>query len=198
MFYIFEVEDEHMMERLYRFRYEILCEELEFFPKNSEKREVDKYDSFAKHLVALNEKCEIVACARLIYNSPLGYPTQEHLRINPEIENLLFLYKQQQLGEVSRILLHKKYRNMHDTKYILEHLVKEKIYFLAKEIGMEYAFTAMEKSFIRLMKMLKVHLQIIGPRQEGYGSPRYPCLLSIKIIERENPMLLERYLKRRR
>ncbi|BCD62030.1 hypothetical protein NitYY0826_C0898 [Nitratiruptor sp. YY08-26] len=196
MFYFFEVDDENIMEKIYRFRYEILCEELEFFPKNSKRIEFDKYDPYAKHLVAMNDNCEIVATARLIHHSPIGYPTQEHLEINPDVKNLLMTYKREKLGEVSRILLHKNYRNMHDTKYILEHFVKEKIYFMAKEMGMEYAFTAMEKSFIRLMKMVKVHLQIIGPKQNGYGSPRYPCLISTSLIERENPMLLQRYKKR--
>ncbi len=198
MLYFFEVIDENMLEKIYRFRYDIVCEELEFFDKSlyKDKKETDKYDKYSTHFVALNEDCEIVATTRLIHHSTIGYPTTEHLRIYDDVKNLLELYKAHALGEVSRVFIAKKYRNMHDTKYIMTNFIKEKVYFKMKDVGVEYAYSAMEKRLVRLLRMFKINFEIIGPLQEGYGSPRYPCLLSVKRLERDNPMLLERYKQR--
>ncbi len=44
-----------------------------------DKKEIDKYDQYAIHFVALDEDRAIVATTRLIYYSPLGYPTLKHL-----------------------------------------------------------------------------------------------------------------------
>ncbi len=198
MFYFFEVVDENMLERIYRFRYEILCEELGFFDKKRypDKKEIDEYDQYATHFVALDEDCTIVATTRLIHHSPLGYPTPKHLQIYPDLKKLLDTYKRDKLSEISRVFIAKKHRNMHDSRYILSHFVIEKIYPVVKDLGIEYCYSAMEKPFIRLVKMLGVRYDIIGPLQEGYGSPRYPCLLSIARLERDNPTLLEKYKKR--
>ncbi len=197
MFYFFEVIDENMLDRIYRFRYEIVCEELGFFDKSlyKDKRERDKYDDYSTHFVALDDRCNIVATTRLIHHSPIGYPTTEHLQINKDVEALLTLYKHS-LGEVSRVFIAKKYRNMHDTKYIMTRFIKEKVYFKMKDVGVEYAYSAMEKRLVRLLRMFKIDFAIIGALQEGYGSPRYPCLLDVKKLERDNPVLLQRYEER--
>ncbi len=198
MFYFFEVMDENMMERIYRFRYDIVCEELGFFDKERypDQKERDEYDRYSTHFVALDEECQIVATTRLIHHSPIGYPTEEHLQIYPEVKALLDTFKKEKLSEISRVFIAKKHRNMYDSKLIISNFIVGKIYPVVKDLGIEYCYSAMEKRFIRFTRMLGVRYDIIGPLQEGYGSPRYPCLLSIARLERDNPMLLENYKKR--
>ncbi len=196
MFYFFEVLDENMLERVYRFRYDIVCEELGFFEKNELKKESDKYDRFSSHFVALDDNCNIVATTRLIHNSPIGYPTEEHLKINEPIKMLLDTYKRDKLSELSRVFIAKKHRNMSDTKHIINNFIVEKVYPKVKDLGIEYCYSAMEKKFIRLLSMFGIHFEIIGPLQSGYGSPRYPCLLSIARLEKDFPQIRERYERR--
>lgn len=197
MFYFFEVIDENMLERIYRFRYDIVCEELGFFDKSlyKDKKEKDKYDKYSTHFVAVNDSFEIVATTRLIHHSPIGYPTTEHLQIDKDIQEFLHL-KYESLAEVSRVFIAKKFRNMHDTKYVMTKFIKEKVYFKMKDVGVEYAYSAMEMRLVRLLRMFKIDFKIIGPLQEGYGSPRYPCLLDVKKLEWDNPMLLQHYEER--
>ncbi len=198
MLYFFEVIDENMMDRIYRFRYDIVCEELGFFDKSlyPDQKERDEYDQYSTHYVALDDECNIAATTRLIHHSPIGYPTPKHLDIYPEVKNLLDTYKKERIGEISRVFVAKKHRNMADTKRIISNFVVGKIYPKTKELGIEYLYAAMEKRFIRLTRMLHIRFDTIGPLQSGYGSPRYPCLLSIKRLERDNPMLIENYKRR--
>ena len=199
MFYFFEVEDEKVMERIYRFRYEILCEELKFFDKRNypDGLETDEFDRYANHFVAFDEEFNIAATIRYIHHSPIGYPTLKHLRIYPHLEELLRLYKWDRLGEISRVFVHKRYRNMADTKYIIRKFVTQKIYYRAKDYGVEYNLAALEKRFLRLLHMFDVNFEPIGELQSGYGSPRYPCIVPTERIERDNPEFLKDYLSRR-
>ena len=197
MFYFFEVLDENMLERVYRFRYDIVCEELGFFDKNELRIETDKYDPFSTHFVALDENCEIVATTRLIHHSPIGYPTEEHLKIHEPVKALLDTYKRDKLAEISRVFIAKNHRNMSDTRYIILNFIVDKIYPKVKDFGIEYCYSAMEKKFVRLLRMFHIYYDIIGPLQDGYGSPRYPCLLSIARLEKEFPNILEAYERRK-
>ncbi len=199
MLYFFEVDDEEMLKRMYRFRYDIVCEELGFFDKERypDKMESDEYDEFADHFVAVDKDFNIAATIRYIHHSPIGYPTPKHLKIYPDIKELIEVLKQDKIAEISRVFIDKKYRNMSDTKYIMENFVKRRIYFKMRDYGVDLSYAAIEKRFRRLLKMYRIHFEPIGDLQEGYGSARYPTILHTKIVEKYNPHLKELYERRR-
>ena len=199
MFYFFEVEDERFLERIYRFRYEIVCEELGFFDKNKypDKLEYDEYDNYANQFVALDENMEIAATMRFIHHSPIGYPALKHLRLYPHFQALIEQYKKEKISEISRVFIHKKYRNFSDTRTIIKRFITEQTYFIAKEYGIEYGFAAIEGRFLRLLRKFNLNFEPVGEEQSGYGSPRFPCVLPTMRLERDNPHLVEKYYKRR-
>ncbi len=197
-FYFFEATDPDIMQKIYRFRYEIVCEELGFFDAHlyPEKLETDLYDNYASHFVVFNEECEIAATIRLIHHSPIGYPTPQHLRIYPHVQYFLQNYKKEKLSEISRVFLAKKHRNMADTKAIIRGFFSDMVYSKMCELDIEYAYAAMEKRFVRLLKMFHIHFDIIGDEQKGYGSPRHPCIIFKDRIAKDNPEVVEKLMRR--
>ena len=182
-----KVDTPKLLEALYRFRYQILCEELGFFPKEKypDGLESDEYDPYSEHYVALEDN-EIVATVRFIHDSPISYPTPNHLHVCPIIQNFL---KNKKLGEVSRIFIKKRYRNFKTTRKLMEEFVKPFMYRDFKKFKVEYSYGAMERSFIRLLQRWRVPHLFAGPLQSGYGSPRYPSILSTKQMGLLNPAI---------
>ncbi|HIE35378.1 MAG TPA: GNAT family N-acetyltransferase [Campylobacterales bacterium] len=181
-------EDTALMNKIFRFRYKILCDELKFFDKKMypDGLEKDEYDKYAIEYVVLDEKSDVVATVRLIFNSPIGYPTQNHMKIYEEIEKG---FNKNSLGEISRIFISKEYRNLKDTKKIIKSLI-EMIYLDLKKNNVEYSLGALELSFLRLLRIFGIKYEIIGELQH-YGNKRYPCLLYTSVLEKYNPKLLK-------
>ena len=198
MIRFFEVLDEGFLEDIFRFRYDVVVDELGFFDPNEYegKKERDEWDEYATHFVALDSDCNIVATTRIIHHCPFDYPTERYMQIDPAIKSLLDL-KRDALCEISRLFIAKDYRNMHDTKIIIDGFIKQHTYFTMKRFDLEYAYSAIERRFKRLLRMFHVRFDVIGPEQRGYGSPRFPCLLSRERLGRDNPNIVEYYEKKR-
>jgi len=124
MIRFFEVLDEGFLEDIFRFRYDVVVDELGFFDPNEYegKKERDEWDEYATHFVALDSDCNIVATTRIIHHCPFDYPTERYMQIDPAIKSLLDL-KRDALCEISRLFIAKDYRNMHDTKIIIDGFV---------------------------------------------------------------------------
>ena len=181
-------EDKELLKKIFRFRCQILCDELRIFDRKNYTNglEIDRYDKYSIQYVALNEKIEISATVRLIHHSPIGYPTENSMKIDDNIKNS---FDRNHLGEISRIFIAKKYRNFKDTKYIVESF-KKFLYSDMKKNDIRYSYGALEKSFFRLLKIYKMRYEIIGELQE-YGGKRYPCILYTSTLEKDNPHLLK-------
>ncbi|MGZ8545785.1 MAG: GNAT family N-acyltransferase, partial [Sulfuricurvum sp.] len=112
-FTFLEVEDSDLLEKVFAFRYKIL---LEIYPEYIEasnlldNKEYDKYDTYSVHFAALDKENEVCATVRLIYNSPLGYPTENSMTFDNS------MFERDKLGEMSRIFVDAKYRSMQTTK----------------------------------------------------------------------------------
>lgn len=190
MEYIFlEVKRDEMLKALYTFRYHIIKETphyKEYFEQNHfpDKQEHDRYDPYAIHLAALNSHNEIVAAVRLIHHSPLGYP-MEHTMLFDHAH-----YQRMHLGELSRIFIDKRYRNMHATKSLIEGL-KTLIYQKLITLDIDYTYGALEKRFVRLLRMFNMPYDIIGNEQiqKGMGL-RLPCILKTKQLAHVNQDIL--------
>ncbi len=185
MFKYVEAKDEELIKKIYRFRYQIACEELNILKKENypDCLEIDEYDRYSIHFAALNQKEEVVACLRLIQNSPIGYPMENEMKIKftTDVERYM-------VGEISRQFIHKAYRDMRSTKEIF-YLTKKHVCPKMKEIGLKYTYVAVEKSFYRLLRMMGMPYELIGKPQKHGGRLRLPCVLSTdKLIERNKQL----------
>ncbi|MGB6019319.1 MAG: GNAT family N-acyltransferase [Sulfurimonadaceae bacterium] len=98
-----EVTSEDLLEKVFAFRYGIVCEklgvsELEGCEPN---RETDEYDAYSEHFAAFDEVGEVIAYTRLIHHSPIGYPATNHLDYDTDTWH----FDPEQLGEFSRIFV---------------------------------------------------------------------------------------------
>ncbi len=191
-FTFLEVTDCDMLEKVFAFRYKIF---LEMFPEYlqtyslPDKKERDKYDPYSIHFAALDENNEVCATIRLIHNSPLGYPTENGMVFDKN------KFDKDKLGEMSRIFIGDKYRNIKTTKIIMQGL-KKLMYFKMMELGIEYAYGSTEKSFLRLLRIYKIPYHSIGEEQEhGYFGSRLPSVLYTEQLGNDNPELIEMWKK---
>ena len=187
-FTFLEVNNEELLEDVYAFRFKIVKEiQPDYLSKEdfTNAKEYDKYDPYSVHFVALDEEGKICATVRLIYRSPIGYPTES----NAKFDNSMFC--RNKLGEMSRIFVDKKYRNMKTTKIIIE-AVKRYMYIKMMQEGIEYTYGYLEKSFLRLLKIYKMPYHPIGEMQKhkllGW---RFPCILYTQELGNENPELIQ-------
>lgn len=176
-----------MLNRVYNFRYQIMCTELNIVFANDEELEYDKYDKYSDHFAILDEKDDICASMRLIHNSPIGYPTEEYLELSEDIK----IYNRKKLGELSRIFIHSNKRNFKDSKIILNKMMKELAYDKIKEYDIDYVYGSVEAAFLRLINMCKIPYISIGDSKVYNGANRYPVILYTKALEFQNPQLLK-------
>lgn len=186
-FEFLEVNSNELLDKVYRFRYKILCEELKVFDRNSYpyQKETDQYDPSSIHFAAVDENGEVAACVRLIHHSPVGYPTENGMVF--DIDKNIF--ERDKVGEVSRIFIDSKYRNFKATKSIMGD-IKKYVYLKMKEKGLLYTYGALEKSFLRLLRMYKMDYETIGKVQKYGGELRFPAILYTKKLEEDNPILV--------
>ncbi len=191
MFKCIEAKDKELIKEIYRFRAEITCNELGSVKKEEciDGMEIDEYDRYSIQYAFFDEKDRLAACVRLVHHSDIGYPTFNALKIDPkERVNLL---PDDKMAELSRIFIGKDYRCIKNTKEIID-LVKLNAGKRMAEMGIEYSYGALEKSFLRLLAILKMPYRPIGPYQQYGGRMRAPCIMSTEeLLELNKELFLE-------
>jgi N-acyl-L-homoserine lactone synthetase len=187
-FTFLEVKSSDMLEDVFAFRYKIL---LEIYPEYLQKsgfldnKEYDKYDPYSVHFVALDRDGDICATVRLIHNSPLGYPTENSMIFDNS------MFERTKLGEMSRIFVAAKYRNIKTTKGIIQE-VKKFMYTKMIKLGILYTYGSLEESFLRLLRIYKMNYHTIGEKQKHeYFGLRYPSILYTQQLGYDNPEIVE-------
>lgn len=180
--------DEDSLNKIHRFRYKIMHEELGWIESNTNIKERDAYDDYCDQFAILDNEGEVCATVRLIHHSPIGYPTERFL----DLTQLKYQFIKNQLSEMSRIFIDSKHRNMRETKIFLISLAKSLVYEKMKEHGIEYCYGMMEKRFIRLVNMFNIPYKPIGKLQKDYDKFKYPSMMFVKELEKLNPEL-EKY-----
>ena len=187
-FTFLEVTDKELLDKIYEFRYKVVMEKYpEYVPKLNLKnaKEHDKYDPYAIHFAALDEEKKVCATVRLIYHSPVGYPTENSM----QFDNSMF--ERDKLGEMSRIFVDKKYRSIKNTKIIIQ-AVKEFMYVKMMQKGIEYTYGYLEESFLRLLKIYKMPYHPVGSIHEDENlGLRYPCILYTEELSTANPEFIK-------
>jgi hypothetical protein len=180
-----EAVTQEQLDKVFAFRYQVVCEKQWDTGLDISKPgyETDAYDEYAVQFAAFDNDGEVEACVRLIHNSPIGYPAANNMKIN--IDNSHF--EPDKVAELSRIYVSEKQRGMRETKRLFQGL-KEVVYLKGIELGIEYTYGGLEKSFLKLLNMFKYPYKPIGEEQEYFGR-RYPCIMYTRDLEAANPEL---------
>lgn len=184
------VKNKEILDKIHRFRYRVYEEMgwMDASPDGKDGIETDIYDNYCNQFAILNANGEICCTMRLIYNSPVGYPTEEYLAPNQIPQQL----DRSKLAEMSRIFIDPRYRNMRETRIFIISIVKSLAYEKIKEHGIEYCYGLLEPSFIKLVNIFKIPYEPICDLKQVYNKLKYPSILSVKDLEKLNPQL-EKY-----
>jgi len=187
-FTFLEVADKDLLDKVYGFRYQVLTEIYPGYLQKSgfsDAKEQDKYDTYSVHFAALNKEGEVCATLRFISHSPIGYPTENNLNFDNS------MFEREKLAEMSRIFIDARYRNMKTTK-ILINGIKKLVYFKIIKEKIQYIYGSLEENFLRLLQIYKIPYIPIGEKQEheNFGL-RYPCILYIEDLAKENPEFIK-------
>jgi N-acyl-L-homoserine lactone synthetase len=182
-----------LIEKVYRLRYQVYCEERSLIKKQSIPYETDAYDRQSVHFVATDPKEDVVAVLRMILPGERPIPTEtlvpDYFRNNTipcyaELSRLI--YYRQALPPVPG--LSQKISSLIDE--ILVRLFHE-MYLESVQRNITHWFSLMEPSLHRLLRCYGFHFEQIGPSVEFYGTV-YPYCGSVE----KNKGTLFRLLKR--
>lgn len=181
------VTNKEILDKVYQFRYKIY-KEMDWLDANTcglNGKERDEYDDYCSQFAILNQKGEICCTMRLIHNSPIGYPTEEFLDTTHDKR----LVERDKLGEMSRIFIDPKHRNMKETRIFISTIVKSLAYEKMKEYGVKYCYGLLEPTFIKLVNIFKIPYEPICELKQVYNKLKYPSILDVGQLEKQNPQL---------
>jgi N-acyl-L-homoserine lactone synthetase len=184
MFTFKVVDTEELLEETFRFRYKIAYDELSRIEPNEEGIETDEYDKYSTHFAAHDHDGNLCAVVRVIFNSPIGYPTPTYMSTKLSIYN----DTDKNFAEFSRIFIAKEIRTMENSTIIIKNFLKL-ISTYVDLYKVDYLYGALEKSFIRLLFRIKIKFHILGEASHFFGY-RYPALLDWEELTKDNPDLL--------
>ena len=198
--------DEATLRDIRKLRYDVYCVECKYldataFPDGIES---DEFDPHSTHFCARNERGEMVATLRLVFDSSLGFPLEAHAgQLSDEYHGL----PRGQAAEISRLILAKSYRRRaNDGLYgadlgnpegmtqaelsyrrsqyplILFGLFKE-MYMESLGIGLQYWLAAMEAGLQRMLSNFGMGLKQVGEPMSYYGQV-IPYYASIEELTR--------------
>jgi N-acyl amino acid synthase of PEP-CTERM/exosortase system len=196
-----------LWEEVQQLRYAVYCLECKYLDaaKFPDERETDEYDPYSVHFAATNERKEMVATLRLVRDSRLGFPLEQHAgSLSADYHRL----PRERTAEISRLILARSYRRRaNDGLYgeelgdpekdaqakaeatyrrsqyplILFGLFKE-MYLESVSMGLEYWVAAMESSLQRMLSKFGLGLQQVGEPMSYYGQV-IPYYVSIRQLE---------------
>jgi N-acyl amino acid synthase of PEP-CTERM/exosortase system len=188
-------------------RYAVYCLECKYLDASRypSQRETDEYDRHSIHFAATNERNEMVATLRLVRDSSLGFPLEQHAgTLSADYRQL----PRDKTAEISRLILAKSYRRRaNDGLYgqelgdpaedaaaqaeatyrrsqyplILFGLFKE-MYLESVNMGLEYWVAAMESGLQRMLSRFGLGLHQVGEPMTYYGEV-IPYYASIRQLE---------------
>ena len=199
-------DDTETITAIRRLRYDVYCVECKYLEatKYSDGIEADEFDPYSTHFCAKNERAEMVATLRLVFDSSLGFPLESHAGpLSDEYHRL----PRDKTAEISRLILAKSYRRRaNDGLYgadlgnqegmsqaeisyrrsqyplILFGLFKE-MYVESLNIGLQYWLAAMEPGLQRMLSNFGLGLKQVGEPMSYYGQV-IPYYASIEELTR--------------
>ncbi len=194
-----------LLDKIFQLRYEVYVEELGFISKNTclGGKEVDKFDACSMHFAALDKEGNLAGAARLVRNSPIGFPLEKFCNYQLPLEVSEFAPFRKNIAEVSRLVISKKYRtglpNKSRHAYNTSHLSNESksfkpkispivhgLYALAHQLckpqDIIYWIAAMDYGLFQLLNNNGFCFHSMGEPIDYYGRV-LPCITLLEEIE---------------
>lgn len=140
--------NEQLMSEIFRFRYNVYIDELNYFACDSDlvcgiSMESDEYDEYSKHIV-IRQGTEIVAYARIIKDLGQGLLVLNKLGISKEFSNVKKV-------EVSRMIIRRDYRYSKVIWRLIDEIYKN---LLNIDCALILADTFCDSNSYQILKML--------------------------------------------
>ncbi|MBU4369400.1 GNAT family N-acetyltransferase [Patescibacteria group bacterium] len=182
------------IEKAYRFRYKIFCEELQWLPLNTSEKEFDEYDQFSIHFGVFSKDGKLVGYGRFIL------PGSDFM-LEKEFKDLLnnhIIRKQRDTVEVSRISIDKILRSTGSFN-IITMLLYKLMYRWSIKNKIRYWYMAIEPNYLKLLQKFFPCKQIGDIKFYQPNTATTAALLDLKEAEvfllRVNQKLYEWFLK---
>jgi N-acyl amino acid synthase of PEP-CTERM/exosortase system len=182
-------DDAPTLRDIRKLRYDVYCLECKYLEaaKFPDELEADEFDPHSTHFCARNERGEMAATLRLVFDSTLGFPLEGHAAdLSADYQAL----PRDKTAEISRLIMAKSYlRRANDGLYgadlgatqgapqtnvrsqyplILFGLFRE-MYMESLGIGLKYWVAAMEPGLQRMLSNFGLGLKQIGDPMSYYG-----------------------------
>jgi N-acyl-L-homoserine lactone synthetase len=163
-----------MLTNIQRLRYDVYCLERQFLDATvfPDKREFDAYDDSAVHCVAMDGEGEILGALRLVLDSPLGFPVEDHTEA---LDVPMHGIPRARTAEISRLVVAKHPRPLRrprvggSSPLVLFELFRQ-MNLESARLGLEYWLAAMEPTLHRMLRrVLGFEFVQIGGPMEYYG-----------------------------
>ena len=188
-----------MLAEIQRLRYDVYCIERGYLDHKQfpDARESDAYDGFSVHLAGRDVDGKVSGTARLVLDSPLGFPLEAHATgLSPEF----LAVPRERMAEISRLAVAKAGRKprkpgqLNADPIVLFKVFRE-ICAHSTRLGLDYWLAAMEPTLQRLLRRLVgFEFVQIGDPMDYYGEV-VPYMGSIEVfrqgIERDRPELFD-------
>jgi len=194
-------DDEKKMEKAFRFRYEIFCEEKNFFDGESlyGPMETDLFDEYSLHFGAFDQFGDIKGYARLVCHSENGYPMQ---RLCPYEITGAKDFIGESSAEVSRLAITKDFRsfyqkssmgntgaanNKNDTDLYIAPQIQFGLFRMicaaCLQLDITHVFAVMEPFLYKRLLRFSLKFKAIGDEFENHGKV-FPFLGRISDFEK--------------
>jgi N-acyl amino acid synthase of PEP-CTERM/exosortase system len=206
-----------LLKMSYGLRYQVYCVERGFLPACDylDGLESDEFDAHSLHFGVCNTAGELVATARLVQASHMGFPMQRHCVLFDEMVGDIH---EKNVVEISRLAVSRNYRRRKDDGlYGLRNppgstngqtaaesqerrssenavfYLYQSIYQASKRAGITHWLAAMERALQRLLFMYGFPFRPIGPEADYFG-PITPYIMALadfdrNILDRRIPLL---------
>ena len=175
-----KAETAEELEETYSLRYRAYCLERNFEPKElfPNFAEKDEYDSHSIHL-AVKVKMQIIGTARLVLNSPIGFPLEKYCQLNFSDLGM----NKNQTAEISRFTINKELFKTtdYDRQKVLLVLFRG-IYQESKKMGINYLCASMQRGFQKKLAKSGILFLKAGPAVDYHGV-RAPYVSGVRLIE---------------
>ncbi len=169
-------KEKEILDKMFRFRYQVYCLVDKLLDKNNypNKKESDEFDDKSVFILAFNKKNEVLGMVRIIYNSSLGFPTEEEFSLEKNLDK----YNKDKMVELSRLIVRPDYRNT----LLLYDLYKAALFY-SKQNGVKYWLGCVEEWFLKSLKKIMGDIDIPGKPIFCFNAMNYPFVLKVKEVE---------------
>jgi N-acyl amino acid synthase of PEP-CTERM/exosortase system len=200
-FDIVPADQEHLLDKVYRLRHQVYCEELGFEPHHTSQLEQDEFDKYSMHCLLLHKASQTyVGCVRLVLvdsSAPeLGFPFEQVCGSSPRWA--LDRAGSKKYGEISRLAITANFRRPRilaaslvgkhpelderdDEARRLFPSIAVGLYLAVAAMGLNHGldgvFAMMEPKLARQLSRFGIHCQQAGDAVEHRGT-RVPYFIS--------------------